>query len=174
MKKKLSILLVISLIPVLMPSVTNNVYGEDTTDSKEPKFIAIQHAESGLIAEINETAYSLELNDVYDKTILFSDMPNRIVTSLSTSDFIKNWSVGEDSYAIDPPNAAIVVDEQEGKQDVAIVELFNPVYNADTKTLKYEATPDNATMIELPEDFEQTTMIIDGGGNCNYRNPPTC
>ena len=57
---------------------------------------------------------------------------------------------------------------------MTIIELFNPVYDLDEKALKYEAMPDNATMIELPEDFEQTTMIIDVGGNCNYRNPPTC
>jgi len=43
------------------------------------------------ISEINETAYSLELNDVSDKTILFSDRPDRIVKTTSTLDFIGNW-----------------------------------------------------------------------------------
>ena len=41
--------------------------------------------------------------------------PDRIVTSKSTLDFIGNWSTGEDSFAVDPPNAVIVVDEQIGE-----------------------------------------------------------
>ena len=132
------------------------------------KFFAIQHAQSGSISEINETAYSLELDEVSDKTILFSDRPDRIVKSISTVDFIGNWSTGEDSFATDAPNAVLVVDEQEGKQDVAIVELFTPVYNIDTKTLKYDVYPDNATSIDLPEEFGQTTLVID---NCAADGP---
>ena len=127
-----------------------------------PKFFAIQHAQSGSLSEINETAYSLELNDVSDKTILFSDRPDRIVTSVSTSDFMGNWSTGEDSFAVDAPNAVIVVDEQDRQQqDVAIVELFTPIYDSEKKTLKYDVTPDNSTSIDLPQEFGQTTIVID-------------
>ena len=135
-----------------------------------PKFFAIQHAQSGSLSEINETAYSLELNDVSDKTILFSDRPDRIVKSISTFDFMGNWSTGEDSFAIDAPNAVLVVDEQERvQQDVAIIELFSPVYDSDKKTLKYDMTPDNATSIDLPSEFEQTTIVIDN--SCNPLDP---
>ena len=144
-----------------MTASSNN----QTTADHVPKFFAIQHAQSGSLSEINETAYSLELNEVSDKTILFSDRPDRIVKSISTSEFIGNWPVGEDSYAIDPPNAVLVVDEQEGQQqDVAVIELFNPVYDSGKMILKYEATPDNATSIELPGEFGQTTIVVDGGG----------
>ena len=139
---------------------------ENMTNTEEPKFFAIQNAQSGSISEINETSYSLELNDVSDKTILFSDRPDRIVTSISTSNFIGNWSVGEDSFAVDAPNAVLVVDEQEGEQDVVIVELFSPIYDTDKKTLKYDVTPDNATSINLPEEFGQATIVIDGHGCC--------
>ena len=127
-----------------------------------PKFFAIQHAQSGSFSEINETAYSLELYDVSDKTILFSDRPDRIVMSISTSNYIGNWSTGEDSFVIDAPNAVLVVDEQEEEtQDVAIIELFNPVYDSNKKVLKYEVTPDNSTSIDLPGEFGQSTLVID-------------
>ena len=33
-------------------------------------------------------------------------------------------------------------------------------------TLKYEATLDNMTSIDLPEEFEQTALVIDGAGYC--------
>ena len=155
-------IMTVGIVPVLLIS-TNSIYAqeENMTESEEPKFFAIQHAQSGSISEINETAYTLELNDVSDKTILFSDRPDRIVTSESTSDFIGNWSSGEDSFAVDVPNAVLVVDSNNDKQDTAIIEMFNPVYDPDKKTLKYEVNPDNATSIELPSEFGQTTLVID-------------
>ena len=134
---------------------------EENTTEHVPKFFAIQHAQSGSISKINETAYSLELNDVSDKTILFSDRPDRIVKSVSTVNFIGNWSTGEDSFAVDAPNAVLVVDEHEGIQEIAIIELFNPVYDQEKKELKYEVTPDNTTSIELPSEFGQSTLVTD-------------
>ena len=129
-----------------------------------PKFFAIQHATSGSLSEINETAYSLELNDVSDKTILFSDRPDRIVTSVNTYDFIDNWSSGVDSFAVDEPNAVLVADEIE--QDVAIIELFNPVYDSIKKSLKYDVILDNTTSIDFPSEFGQTTIVMDPNNEC--------
>ncbi|MGD1836515.1 MAG: hypothetical protein ACPKPY_00470 [Nitrososphaeraceae archaeon] len=156
----------ISIVSILVAvtSLTIPVYAEEEnqTASDTPKFFAIQHAQSGSISEINDTAYSLELNDVSDKTILFSDRPDRIVTSVSTSDFIGNWSVGVDSFVVDAPNAVLVVDEQEEeRQDIEIVELFSPVYDPDKKALKYDITADNATSMEMPVELGQTTIVID-------------
>ena len=111
------------------------------------------------------------MNDVYDKTLLFSDRPDRIVTSGSTSDFIGNWSTGEDSFTVDPPNAILVVDGQEGKQDIIIVELFDPIYDSDKKILKYDIGPDNATFINILSEFGQNTIIID---NNNVYGLPPC
>ena len=82
-------------------------------------------------------------------------------TSISTTDFIGNWTAGQDSFAVDVPNAVLVVDEQEGMQDVVIIELFNPVYDVYKKSLKYNVTPDNDTSIDLPSEFGESTMIID-------------
>lgn len=96
----------------------------------------------------------LELNDMSDKTILFSDRLNRIVKTESTANFIGNWSTGVDSFVVDSANAVSVVDQQEGlEHDVAIIELFNPSYNSIKKTLKYEIAAKNATSIDLPNEF---------------------
>ncbi|MGD1836511.1 MAG: hypothetical protein ACPKPY_00450 [Nitrososphaeraceae archaeon] len=163
----LSLIMLFSILSVFVVVVSlDSVYAqeENMTDVEEPKFFAIQHAQSGSITEINATAYSLELNDVFDKTILFSDRPDRIFTSDSTTNFIGNWTVGQDSFSIDAPNAVLGVDEQEGLQDTAIVKLFNPIYNVNKKTLKYEIAAENATSIDLPSEFGQTTLVIDNGG----------
>ncbi|MGD1839106.1 MAG: hypothetical protein ACPKPY_13735 [Nitrososphaeraceae archaeon] len=152
----------LSVLSILVVATSlNSVYAqENVTDSDEPKFFAIQRAQSGSISEINETAYSLELNDVSNTTILFSDRPDRIVTSISTSDYVGKWITGEDNFAIDPPNTVLIVDEQE-QQDSAIVELFNPIYDSSKKALKYDVTPNNSTSIELPSEFGDSTIIID-------------
>ncbi|MDX1373830.1 MAG: hypothetical protein R3321_15250 [Nitrososphaeraceae archaeon] len=162
MKNNFSIPIFLSAISVFVIAATSStVYAqEENTTDNVPEFFAIQHAQSGSISEINETAYSLELNDISDKIILFSDRPDRIVKSISTSDFIGNWSTGEDSFALDAPNAVLVVDEKD-KQDIVVVELFSPIYDSDKKALKYDATPDNATSIYLEGEFGQTTIIID-------------
>jgi hypothetical protein len=151
----------LSILLVALSSFIGTAYSQDdSADSGESKFLSIQHAQSGSISEINATAYSLQLNDVSDKTILFADRPNRIVTLISTDNFIGNWSAGDDSFLLDPPNAVLVVDEKEG-QDTTIVELFNPIYKIDERTLKYDAIPDNTTSIDLPDKFGQSTLVID-------------
>ena len=164
MKLLTLVMLLPALLVITVATSLDSVYAqENMTESEEPKFFAIQHAQSGSIAEINETAYSLELNDVSDKTILFSDRPERIVETESTSNYIGNWNTGEDSFADDAPNAVLVVDEIEIQDDVTI-ELFNPVYDSNKKTLKYEITTDNSTLIDRRGDYGQNTLLIDPGG----------
>jgi hypothetical protein len=133
------------------------------------KFLFIQSAQSGLVSELNATTSTLELNDVSDKTVVFSDRPDRIVRSVNTTNFIGNWSSGPDSFAVDPPNAVLIVgDEIEGeqRQDYAVIELFNPQYDSEANTLRYDIAAENATTtpINLPGEFGQSTLVIDEEG----------
>jgi hypothetical protein len=131
-------------------------------NSKSSEFIPIQHAQSGLSAQINATTRTLELNNISDKTILLSDRPERIVTSISTRDFIHNWSNGEDSFKVDPPNAVLVLHSSIGQQSEPIImQLFNPSYDLDKKSLKYDVMQVNATAFYLPTQFGQATLVID-------------
>jgi len=132
------------------------------------KFLFIQGAQSGSVSEVNATTSTLELSDVSDKTILFSDRPNRIVGSENTTDFIGNWSMGANSFAVDPPNAVLVLDDEEQREELAVIELYNPVYDPVANTLKYDITAENATAtatttssINLPNEFGQITLVID-------------
>jgi hypothetical protein len=126
------------------------------------KFLFIQNAQSGSLSQINETAYTLELNDIANKTIQFSDRPIRIVETVSTTDFIGNWSTGPDSFASDAPNDALIVEDiQTSELETAIIELFDPVYDTNTNTLTYTIMAENATSIDLPGEFGQTVLVID-------------
>jgi hypothetical protein len=136
--------------------------GETGTNIESPQFLAIQHAQSGTISDINSTSYTLQLNDLADKTILFSDRPNRIVVTETTPDFVGNWTSGEDSFKIDPPNAALVVltDDQD---DVFEIELFNPTYDEDENAIRYDfSVLGNATSSpDLPPNLGKSVLIID-------------
>jgi hypothetical protein len=130
----------------------------NTTDIQ---FLAIQNANSGMISQINATAYTLELNNVSNDTVLFSDRPERIVESVSTSDFVGNWSVGSDSFVADAPNAALITKDIQTGLDTAIIELFNPMYDMNLETLAYTIMTENATSIDLADELGQSVLVID-------------
>jgi hypothetical protein len=145
------------------PTMSGNMMGGNATGSNitGATFLFIQGAQSGSVSEVNATTSTLELSDVSDKTIMFTDRPDRIVASIDTADFIGNWSTGPDSFAIDPPNAVLILDDVEQRQEVAVIELFNPEYDPEADTLSYDITAENATSIGLPSEFEQSTLVID-------------
>lgn len=156
------ILLPLTLLVVVVVAIDSSIVypQENMTNLDMPKFFALHHANSGSTSKINDTVYTLQFNDVSDKSILFSDIPYIIVTSVSTSDFIGNWSAGIDNFVIDAPNAVFLGNESE-KGDITILELFNPVYNLDKKTLKYDITLENTASIDVPDKFGQSTLIVD-------------
>ena len=99
------------------------------------------------------------------KLFCLSDRPDRMVKTISTPDFIGNWSIGMmDNFEVNPLNAVSIVDEDTKKQDIAIVELFNPIYDANNKMLKYNIFSNNTTSIDLPNEFGQSTLVIDEVG----------
>ena len=125
--------------------VTNQtVANGNTTDIQ---FLFIQRAQSGLLSEINATAYTLELDNVSDSTIMFSDRPDRIVETVSTADFIGNWTIGTNSFAADAPNDALIVENtQTGNLETSVIESFDPAYDMNTNTLTYMIMTENATV----------------------------
>jgi hypothetical protein len=158
---------IISILIVSIISIISISYAEqnkiENISEKPIKFFAIQHAQSGSISDINQT-FTLELHNISDKTILFSYRPERIVKATSTADFIGNWSIGIDNFTANPPNAVFIVYEDTEKQHIPIIELFSPEYDVNNKILKYDISSDNPTSIDLPNEFGQSTLVIDEVG----------
>ena len=138
---------------------SNQTAFESNIDKEPIKFFGIQHAKSGSITEINATAYILELNEISEEVILFADRPNRLVKSESVSTFVNNW-LGKINSTGNEMGGVLVVDDDE-KQEIELIELFNPVYDSDKKTLKYEIIAENSTSTELSREFGQSTLVID-------------
>jgi hypothetical protein len=157
----LSIISVVSFMSMFMSEVFAQV--QTSTDIESPQFLAIQHAQSGTTSQINSSSYVLQLNDLANKTILFSDRPNRIVVTQTTQDFVGNWTNGEDSFQVDPPNAALVVLTENQEDDVFEIELFNPIYDEDEKAIRYDfRVLGNVTSSpDLPANLGKSVLIID-------------
>ena len=164
-QKFLFIFLVLSLVSVMnVVSFFSAGYaqqGQTETSIESPQFLAIQNAQSGTISEINSTTFLLQLNDLADKLILFSDRPDRVVVTQSNQDFIGNWTSGQESFRLDPPNAVLVIDDQ--KEDTIEIELYNPKYENDEKKINYDFTflGNKTTVSDLPNELGKSVLIID-------------
>lgn len=67
----------------------------------------------------------LTLGGIAPTTIIFSDRPDRITGHIPLEEFVDSWGEGDDSFADDPPNAALSIFTEDEIHDVVVV-LGNP------------------------------------------------
>ena len=72
---------------------------------------------------INSDGETLTLQGITPSTLYFSDRPQRVVGHMSTDDFVDLWSVGDNSFEADPPNAVLAFLEPgaDAPEDVVVV-----------------------------------------------------
>ena len=140
----------------------------------------VQTASSGTFAQ-KDGKYVLTLDGVSSQTVYFSDRPNRISGNMNTGDFVKEWTLGADSFADNPPNAAIVVIGADDSENNVVVELTSPIYDSEAMTLQYDAKvlkgDDNGDFFasndgKIPGTFDDVSVFIDSsvhGGICVWK-----
>ncbi len=113
------------------------------------EYLFVQSFESGAIAPKagEDGTYTLTLEHGLGQTIYFSDRPERVVGASPTAAFLAGLGFPPDN----PPNAALVVEAGPEDTDVAVLELFNPAYDAATHTATYE--------VKVLADWEQTLAL---------------
>lgn len=118
-------------------------------DGEKVAYLFLQSFQAGALApkDGEEGRFTLTLESGLGQTIYFSDRPLRDVGATPTPDFLKNLGFPSDN----PPNAALLVEEGD-TVNVAVVELFNPLYDQATRTATYDVVP--------LADFQRT---VDGG-----------
>jgi hypothetical protein len=79
-------------------------------------------------------AYTLALTGAAAQTVYFSDRPERLVGLLPNQEFFDKLGFTPET----PPNAALVADT-DGGQDILVIELRNPAYDASSASLTYDA-----------------------------------
>jgi hypothetical protein len=95
-------------------------FAEDAISSPAQKTIGASKTEMvPSLAVLNSRSATLQgnkltLSGVSANSIIFADRPVRAAGHVLTSEFIKQWDVGNNSFAKDPPNATISVLDSDG------------------------------------------------------------
>lgn len=139
-----------------------------------PEMLFLQSFQSGSIAakEGTDGRYIVTLEYGLGQTIYFSDRPNRIVGANPTPQFLGSLGFPDDN----PPNAALLVETADGTTEIAVMELFNPIYDETSHTATYEVevlaqwensadlgfTEAAGDLAELAPSFGASHLFIDG------------
>lgn len=127
---------------------------EAATDTdKKIEFLFVQTYQSGTISPIDGEAarYSLSLEAGSGQTIFFSNRPDRITGAAPTPQFLDGLGFFDDN----PPNAALVFEAAPGNTDVAVVELYNPMYDPVSRGVTYEVEVLENWQTELDLGFQE-------------------
>jgi len=115
-----------------------------------------------------DNLYTLTLVGVSSQAIAFSDRSERVVVQVPMQKFLKGMCFSPEN----PPNAALEILEADDEADEAVVELFDPVYDNNSRTLQYTVSilegPNHSYTIfnerhdkALPKNFGPATLFID-------------
>jgi hypothetical protein len=142
-------------------------------DAGEPRatmFVQTAHGGHFIPKPDEDGVYQVVLRGVSAQTAYFTDRPERLVGSVSTAHVLAELGFTSEN----PPNAAIVVQTEEGGEDILVVELLNPDYHSGNQSLTYdvvvldEYAGDGLGELaqrqddgELPISFGQTSLFID-------------
>lgn len=143
----------------------------------EPRFLFVQDADAGTAAPTGDGHFLLSLTGIDEETLWFMDRPDRHAGILPTRNFVAAWDDGNDSFASDPPNAAVLVhNDTTGERDVYIVELADPAFDEESGVLQYRVRPlepesaflraheaDAQSGGMLPAAFGEVEVFIDSG-----------
>ena len=98
--------------------------------NQEASFLFVLSAKTGVITK-SDAGYTLTLQGMDDKVLYFSDRPVRQAGFIAMTQFMGDWANGNNSFAVNPPNAAIVhtalKTNTEGVAQAIAVELTHPV-----------------------------------------------
>jgi hypothetical protein len=126
----------------------------------EMSLLFVINAERGVI-----TTDKLELENVADAVVYFSDRPERMAGHVALATFLKNWNKSRDSFADDPPNAVLSITEDGKAFNTIVVELKNPTFAG--KKLAFQIKIIQGTVPakgSIP--FTNDPLFIDSGFPC--------
>jgi hypothetical protein len=86
----------------------------DSGDEVDYLFV---HSADGAVLKDGE----LRLEGINPTTLYFSDRPERIVGHMSNEEFVRMWTIGEDSFESNPPNAVLSILDAEDLEEIVVV-----------------------------------------------------
>ena len=119
-----------------------------------PSILFVFLTSHGELKKEQKGDFKLTLDHSYiERVVAFSDRPYRIVEQITPEGFEEFWEEGEHSYADDPPNATVVIDEHLFTVEVLHIKVEKGV---STFTVRSDGKS------ELKEARGITELFIDG------------
>lgn len=121
------------------------------------------------LAVLNSAGATLEggkltMNGVSANSIVFADRPVRAAGHVLTSEFIKQWDEGNDSFAKDPPNATISVLGRDGDSiKDAVVVLKKPTLEGQNLTFEVSVLEGDLMNADGPASLFIDWFAVRGG-----------
>ena len=112
--KSVSTLLLLVIIATTTLSCKDKQTKEEA--SNEVQFLLVQNADGMTLSD-----GQLRLKNIAPTTLYFSDRPDRIVGRVTTQEYVDHWSVGNNNFKADPPNAVISVLDGLEVEDITVV-----------------------------------------------------
>jgi hypothetical protein len=128
---------------------------QSKTSQRPPE---VQEIEALYVQTAHSISYDdgrLTLHNVAPTTLFFSDRPDRVTGHVSSPEFVDTWGEGKDSFASDPPNAALSIFTDDDVRDVVVV-LANPVRAGNEITYNVEILDG-----EMPAKGGPSSLFID-------------
>ena len=99
-------------------------------DSIEALFVQSAHG-------LTTSNGSVTFHGLAQATLFFADRPQRVVGHLTSRKFVDQWGDGEDSFAMDPPNAVVsFLEDGEAVPEEVTMTIMDPQLEGDTLTYK--------------------------------------
>jgi hypothetical protein len=96
----------------------------------------LQEAQSGTLTPAKGGGFTLVLNKPNARVVAFTDRPTRQARSEPLKTFVSSWT---SRFSTSDPNAAIELSDEGKHQDVLVVTLGKPTYDARANTVTYRA-----------------------------------
>jgi hypothetical protein len=169
---------VITVLSVLAGcgSGDDNGSGNDATTAASPGGdLFTQNTHTGSLKPVQgqNDVFTLTLDQPSPDVTVFTDRPVRSASTQPVEGFVDSWD--SRGFNDDPPNAALVLDQQPDNADTAVFELSHPKFDQRSGAVTYVAKHVNGGTSSLPSDehidpppsFGDAHLFIDpsGGGD---------
>lgn len=159
-RSRLLSLLAATMLAALPSTIAAQDASPAASPGAEPSFLFVASGTSATVADGAITLIDAPL------VIAFEDRPGRSAGHVTAAGFIEGWGLGENSFAADPPNAALISADPVLE---AIVELTSAELTDDGMRFGYRLVEG-----ELPDgDLGPTSLVIDEHEGCFPFTPGT-
>ena len=116
------------------------------------EYLYVQMAHS-----ITSEGNTLTLHGVAPTTLYFADRPDRIAGHGPTAEVVRTWGEGKNSFAADPPNAALsIAGDGDENMETLVVVLSDPKLEGDKLTYTVKVLEGT-----LPKEGKAAALFID-------------